>query len=86
MAVGTPVVSTAVTGIPEVVRGTVTNPGTGVLLEPGDADGLAAALAALAAPGFPRVAVTGRARALVEREHDTRTQARLLAESTGGAA
>ena len=86
MAVGTPVISTAVTGIPEVVRGTVTDPSTGVLLEPGDADGLAAALAALASPDFPREAVTGRARALVEREHDTRTQARLLAESTGGAA
>ena len=86
MAVGTPVVSTAVTGIPEVVRGTVDEPETGVLLTPGDVEGLAGALARVAAADFPREAVAERARALVEREHDTRTQARLLAVSTGGAA
>ncbi|MBD5829357.1 glycosyltransferase family 4 protein, partial [Janibacter melonis] len=86
MAVGTPVISTAVTGIPEVVRGTVADPVTGVLLEPGDPRALADALRAVAADAFPRADVARRARDLVERDHDTTRQAALLARSTGAVA
>ncbi|WP_201467890.1 glycosyltransferase family 4 protein [Janibacter melonis] len=86
MAVGTPVISTAVTGIPEVVRGTVADPVTGVLLEPGDPGALADALRAVAADAFPRADVARRARDLVERDHDTTRQAALLARSTGAVA
>ena len=86
MAVGTPVISTAVTGIPEVVRGTVADPVTGVLLEPGDRSALADALRAVAADAFPRADVARRARDLVERDHDTTRQAALLARSTGAVA
>lgn len=75
MATGTPCISTAVTGIPEVVRGDATHPDTGVLVPPGDVDALAAALQAVADPGFSRDRVAAAARALVERRHDTRRQA-----------
>lgn len=80
MAVGTPVISTAVTGIPEVVRGSIDEPDTGILLAPGDVDGLVRALHALASPGFPRHDVAARARMLVGAEHDTTRQAERLAQ------
>lgn len=86
MAVGTPCLSTAVTGIPEVVRGTARDPETGVLLEPGDVAGLADALAAVADPSWPRVAVSAAARAVVASRHDTRAQAARLRDLTPSAA
>jgi glycosyltransferase involved in cell wall biosynthesis len=74
MAIGTPVVSTAVTGIPELVR----HEQTGLIAEQHDPASLAAALArVLDDPAqAARLAATGRA--LVEREFDVdRSAARL---------
>jgi colanic acid/amylovoran biosynthesis glycosyltransferase len=84
MALGTPVVSTPVTGIPEVVR----DGETGLLVPEHDPAALAAALRRLLddADGRERTAVA--ARALVEAEYDRRGQARWLrrlhAEVTAG--
>lgn len=74
MALGTPVVATAVTGLPEVVE----NGRTGVLLAPADVDGLAAALAAFADGAHPADAFARNARALIEERFDSRRQARTL--------
>ncbi len=76
LASGVPVVATRLSGIPEIVC----DPDTGVLVEPGDAVSLRA--------GLERVmedpaGATGRAvegRRLVEREFDTRSSARRLAQ------
>lgn len=79
MAIGVPVVATAVTGIPEVVRNgsSVTSP-TGILLEPGDVAGLAEAFATVADPGWDRRGTTASARVLVETTFDSRAQAGTL--------
>ncbi|YAL82448.1 glycosyltransferase family 4 protein [Dermacoccaceae bacterium W4C1] len=82
MAVGTPSISTAVTGIPELVSGTAAAPDTGILLEPGDIDALVDALAQVAAADFPRREVSLRARLRVETAHDSRRQASRLAALT----
>jgi len=74
MATGVPCISTAVTGIPEVIR----DGDTGLLCEPGDAAGLAAAIARASDPAFPAAAVAARARALVERDFDSTRQAETL--------
>lgn len=80
MAMGVPCISTAVTGIPEVVHDAVDGePATGQLLTPGDADALTRALHRVAAPDYPRVDTARAARAQVERDFDTRRQSRLLA-------
>ncbi|MFE5342537.1 glycosyltransferase family 4 protein [Isoptericola sp. NPDC056578] len=75
MALGTPVVSTPVTGIPEAVR----DGATGRLVPPGDAPALAAALGALLDdPGEAQRLADG-ARALIEAEFDVvGTSRRLL--------
>ena len=74
MALGTPVVATAVTGLPEVVE----NGRTGVLLAPRDVDGLAAALAGFADGAHPATRFARNARALIEERFDSRRQARTL--------
>ena len=83
MAMGVPCISTSVTGIPEAIHPAHPHgPATGLLLPPGDVDAVARALADVARPDFPRVEIAGAARALVETEFDSRTQARRLAEVT----
>lgn len=64
MALGTPCVSTDVTGIPEVSR----HEDTGLQIAQHDATGLAAALERLLADKALRVRLATRARALIERE------------------
>lgn len=74
MASGTPVVATAVTGIPEVIR----DRDTGLLLEPGDVPGIAGALAVIAAGEVDVRRLSRNARVLVEQNFDSRHQARTL--------
>ncbi|GHD10088.1 glycosyltransferase family 4 protein [Zhihengliuella salsuginis] len=74
MATGVPCVATAVTGIPEAV----VDGRTGLLLEPGDDDGLAAALRGLAGDA-DRVGLARAARRLIEARFDSALQARTLA-------
>ncbi len=74
MALGTPVVATAVTGLPEVVRPEE----TGVLLEPGDVTALAAALTAIARGEIPVTTLARRARSLIETTFNSRRQAATL--------
>lgn len=74
MATGVPCISTAVTGIPEVVR----NGSTGILARPGNSHVLARAIQQLSAPGTDRVSLTRNARALIEQDFDVRRQAELL--------
>jgi glycosyltransferase involved in cell wall biosynthesis len=83
MAMGVPCVSTAVTGIPEAIHPASTHrPATGVLLSPGDVEGVAQALSDIARPDFPREAISRAARQLIEADFDATTQARRLAETT----
>ena len=83
MAMGVPCVSTSVTGIPEAIHpASADRPATGVLLSPGDVEGVARALAEVARPGFPREAISRAARDLVETEFDATTQARRLTDVT----
>lgn len=74
MATGVPCVSTAVTGIPEVVR----NGSTGVLVRPGNPRALARAISMLGSHSTDRVAIARNARALIEEDYDVRRQAELL--------
>jgi glycosyltransferase involved in cell wall biosynthesis len=64
MAVGTPVVASAVGGTPEVV----TDGKTGCLTDPGSAQQLADAIGQIAAKRGQRADIIGRARELIERE------------------
>ncbi len=74
MALGTAVVSTPVTGIPEAVR----PDDTGLLVPEGDPVALADALRRLLDDEVLRTRLTRRARALVERDFDVERQARDL--------
>ena len=74
MAAGVPCISTAVTGIPEVVR----NGSTGVLTRPGSPSALARAIHKMSSPGTDRVALARNARALIENDFDVRRQAERL--------
>lgn len=75
MAAGTPVVSTPVTGIPEAVR----DEETGLLVPPGDATALAAALGRVLGDAALASRLADGARVLVEAEFDVeRTSAALL--------
>ncbi|MCX6497270.1 MAG: glycosyltransferase [Arthrobacter sp.] len=74
MAAGVPCISTAVTGIPEVVR----NGSTGILARPANPHFLARAIQKMSSPGTDRVALTRNARALIEQDFDVRRQAELL--------
>jgi glycosyltransferase involved in cell wall biosynthesis len=72
LALGTPCISTAVTGIPEAIR----HDETGLLVPPGDAPALAAALERLIADDDLRQRLAAAGRMLVETEFDVRRQAR----------
>lgn len=74
MAAGVPCISTAVTGIPEVVR----NGSTGILVRPANPHLLSRAIAKMSSPGTDRVSMTRNARALIEHDFDVRRQAELL--------
>ena len=76
LALGTPCVSTWVTGVPEAVR----HDETGLLVPPGDALALAAALERLLGDSNLRDRFASAGRALVEREFDVRQQARAMRE------
>jgi glycosyltransferase involved in cell wall biosynthesis len=82
LALGTPCVSTSVTGIPEAVR----HESTGLLVPPGDASALAAALERLLADAALRERLARQGRALVEAEFDLRRQARVLRSLVGSGA
>lgn len=75
MATGTPVVATDVTGMHEVVQDGV----TGVLLPPAQPGLLAQALRDLAEGRTEITALSRNARALIERDFDSRCQAAVLA-------
>ncbi|WP_276698391.1 glycosyltransferase [Propionibacterium acidifaciens] len=81
MACGTPVIATAVSGLPEVIR----DGDTGILLEPGDVGALARALARAAAGGLDLTGMARRARALIEEDFDSRRQAAVLSSWESGA-
>ncbi|MCW5891926.1 MAG: glycosyltransferase [bacterium] len=72
MATGRPVVSCAVSGIPELVR----DGETGVIVPPNDTLALADAIADLATAPERRAFLGRQGRALVERQHDQRRNAR----------
>lgn len=74
MALGTPVLATSVSGLPEVVR----HMETGLLVQPGDADALAEALADVAESRLPLATLTRNARSLIEEQFDSRRQAARL--------
>lgn len=74
MATGVPCISTAVTGIPEVVR----TGSTGLLARPGSPHALTRAVQRISAPGTNRVALARNARALIEEDYDARRQAEIL--------
>lgn len=74
MALGTPCVSTDVTGIPELVR----HDETGLLVAQLDSSGLAAALSRLLNNPPLRVALATRARQVIEREFDADRSAERL--------
>jgi colanic acid/amylovoran biosynthesis glycosyltransferase len=76
MALGTPCVSTDVTGIPEVLR----NGETGLMVPQRDPAALADAIERLLVDPELRVRLAGRARQLVEAEFDVRRNAALLRE------
>ncbi|MCM2326649.1 MAG: glycosyltransferase [Lysobacter sp.] len=80
MASGLPVVSTRVSGIPELVEDGV----TGLLADPGDAAGLAACLERLLADPALGAALARRARDRVERDFDVRAEARKLHDAFAG--
>ena len=80
MACGTPVVATAVSGLPEVVHDGV----TGILLPPGDPASLAVALRGIAQGEVDIVALSRGARALIEEQFDSRAQAAVLAAWQSG--
>jgi hypothetical protein len=72
MATGRPVVSCAVSGIPELVR----DGESGLIVPPDDPAALADALVRLAADAALRARLGAAARRLVERQHDQETNAR----------
>lgn len=78
MAVGTPVIATNVTGLPEVITET-----TGVLINHSSADELAAALRSFADQQVDIPNMTHNARALIEEHFDNRQQSKVLAELEG---
>ncbi len=76
MSSGLPVVASRLSGIPELVEDGV----SGLLVEPGDADGLAAALARLQGDVSLRQRLAASGRRTVVAEFDVRMNARRLAE------
>ena len=86
MALGTPCVSTAITGIPEVLR----DGQTGLLVPQNDPEALADALERLLEDSSLRVRLASQARRLIEREFDAHVNGarlrRLIAKVHGSAA
>jgi glycosyltransferase involved in cell wall biosynthesis len=84
MASGVPVVSTSIAGVPELVEAGV----SGLLVPPGDANAVAAAVSKLLADPELRTQLGNRGRAKVEREFNLATEAarlrHTLAESLAG--
>lgn len=84
MAIGTPVVATSVSGLPEAVR----DGETGILLEPGDVSGLAKAFTEIAEGRVAVTTLARNARTLVEEQFNSRRQAAALSAwavaETGG--
>jgi colanic acid/amylovoran biosynthesis glycosyltransferase len=76
MACGVPVVATRLSGIPELVRDGV----TGLLVEPGDSRGLAAAMAAALEDDTLAAVLALRARELVERSFSLTREAQRLGD------
>lgn len=81
MAAGLPVVASAISGVPELVR----HEDTGLLVEQRDPDGLAAAIQRLAADPGLRRRLGRRGRRLVLAEHDRVRNVAALARLLGGA-
>jgi glycosyltransferase involved in cell wall biosynthesis len=81
MALGTPVVSTAVSGIPELVEDGV----TGLLVAPGDALALADRIDRLLHDQATAAALTARARTRIERDFDVAKEAERLLQLFQGA-
>jgi colanic acid/amylovoran biosynthesis glycosyltransferase len=81
MASGRPVVSCAVSGVPELVR----DGETGLIVPPDDPDALADAVTRLAADGALRARLAPAGRALVERQHDQAQNARRVVALLAGA-
>ena len=81
LALGRPVISTTIAGIPELVR-----PGScGWLVAPGSVEGLAAAMQEALAMSTVKLEQMGRnGAARVAARHDARDEARRLAEDLGG--
>jgi glycosyltransferase involved in cell wall biosynthesis len=82
LATARPVVSCAVSGVPELVR----NGETGVLVPPDDPAALADAVARLAGDPALRARLGRGGRALVERQHDQDRNARRVVELLAGSA
>ncbi len=76
MAVGTPCISTDVTGIPEVVQDGV----TGLIARQGDAESLAGGLQRLLADESLRVQLAERARTLIQEQFDVHSNAAEIRE------
>ena len=76
MALGTPCISTNVTGIPEVIR----DGQTGLIVPQHDANALAAGLEKLLSDGALRVRLAGAARRLIEGNFDTHRNTQVLRE------
>lgn len=76
MAVGLPVISTTVAGIPELVR----HRQTGLLVPPEDPGRLAETIQSLLADGSLREGLKSSARRLIENEYDIEKSSRRLAE------
>jgi glycosyltransferase involved in cell wall biosynthesis len=76
MAAGVPVVSTRLSGIPELIEDGV----EGLLAEPGDPESLAAALLSLIRDPARAKSMAERARQKVRRQHELTNQAGKLAE------
>lgn len=74
MACGTPVIATAVSGLPEVVI----NDHTGLLLQPGQPDALARALHKIATGETNTADLAAQARVLIEKQFDSTRQAAQL--------
>ena len=81
LATGRPVVSCAVSGVPELVR----DGETGLIVPPDDAAALADAIARLAGDPALRARLGTQGRALVERQHDQDRNARRVVELLAGA-
>ncbi len=74
MAIGRPVISCPISGIPELVR----DGETGLLVPPNDSQALAEAIIKLGADESLRIRLGQQARTLVEKQHDIKTNTSLM--------